>query len=202
MSIVFSDNFPTSLDATNWTQQNGTWAWQASTQVRNTVRGTVGLLRTTTTAHAALADCLATVTQADGSGQADGGPLVRGTTGAGSGNTCYYLDVDCVGGAAAVFRRVAGADTLVGSSDGIVEAANGACALSATGTGGTVTIKKYYKGVQVSSDISDTNAARIVAAGQTGILNWNTNNNNDCDYDTFSVDDLVVVTAKYLLVSN
>lgn len=202
MSIVFSDNFPAVLNGINWSQQAGGWAWQTPSQVRCGTSASPAVLATTTTAHAAIADCLVTVTMFDTGGVQDGGPMLRAAIGGGGANTCYYLDVDCTGPAASVYRRVTGADTLLGSSDAVTEAANAVCALQASGTGATVTLKKFYRGSQVSSDISDTNAARLVTPGQTGILNWGSSpGTGDSDWDTFSVDDLVVAaTRSWLLV--
>lgn len=202
MSVIFSDTFDAVLDGTNWVQQNNTWAWQSGGVVRCTATSaSPHLLRTTTSAHAAIANCRATLTQKNGAGGADSGVMVRDSTAAGASNTCYYHLLVAASNTSSIFRRNAGTDTLVGASDTIVSVANGVVAIEASGTGATVTLKKFYQGVQVLGDLSDTSGSRIVSTGQCGVFNWNNGNNTNTDFDNFIVDDLVD-THKYLLVRN
>jgi hypothetical protein len=188
MATLFSDNFNRANEqltvSANWQLGENASASEA-TVTSNRLRiaeATAGptSVRTTTTAHAAVADCKTTITRITGSGY-DGGPTVRAT----ASNTFYYLDAYGTNNIE-VYRRVSGADTLVGTRNQ-THAANDTFTLEVSGTGATVTLKVYRNGVQVSTDLSDTSGARITGAGQCGVMSWVTGNQ---DYDDFLVEDL------------
>lgn len=185
MATLFSDNFnradSTSL-GTSWSELAGDWQVQTNQLLISSGAG-FRVCATTTTAHAAVANCKVTATRAAGASW-DAGPCVRlsGTSGS---ETCYYLDVsgtqDLV-----VYRRIAGTDTSVGA---LVQAhSNGDIyALQVSGTGATVTLKVFRNGTQVGSDLSDTSGSRITAAGQTGVVTW-----SGAAFDDFLVEDVAV----------
>jgi hypothetical protein len=190
MSAVFTDDFNrannTALGA-NWNEARNDSSINTN-RMRLGVYTTLGasLVLTTTTAHAAIADCKVQVTQVSGSG--DGGPVARVTN---SGATPTYYAVDVYTGACETYRHDAAAAGTLLRTAAITQVANGVIALQVSGTGATVTLKQFYQGTQRGADVSDTSANRITSATQTGIYNWATSAAN-CDYDDFSVDDLVV----------
>ncbi len=181
MATLFSDDFNTGTEpnSTNWTESSADWDLVSSRLRCVSNPGAIRFCQTTTSAHAAQTDVKAGVTRITGSGF-DGGVAVR-TNGA---NTMYYLNaygsnnID-------VYRRVGGADTLVGSRNQ-THAANDIFALEVSGTGATVTLKVYRNGTQVSTNLSDSSGSRITASGQTGVIAWT----EPLDYDDFLVEDL------------
>jgi hypothetical protein len=188
MSAVFTDDFNrannTALGA-NWNEARNDSSINTN-RMRLGVYTTLGasLVLTTTTAHAAIADCKVQVTQVSGSG--DGGPVARVTN---SGATPTYYACDVYTGACEIYRHDAAASGTLLRTTAVTQVANGVIALQVSGTGGTVTLKQFYQGTQRGADVSDTSANRITSATQTGIYNWATSAVN-CDYDDFSVDDL------------
>lgn len=183
MTTLFSDNFnradSTSL-GTSWSEVAGDWQVQTNQLLISSGAG-FRVCSTTTTAHAAVADCKVTATRAAGASW-DAGPCVR-LSGAGGSETCYYLDVSGTQDLS-VIRRVAGADTDIGD---LVQAhSNGDIyALQVSGSGATVTLKVFRNGSQVGADITDTAGSRITAAGQTGVVTW-----AGAAFDDFLVEDL------------
>lgn len=182
MATLFSDAFAT-LSGTNWTQEQGTWS-ATSNQLRVTAVNAYREIRTTTSAHAAVANCKASITRRTSSASFDAGVIVR-QSGSGATTSGYYLDAYS-GNTVELFRRVAGVDTSLGSRTTTL--ANGdVYTLEVSGTGATVTLKAYKNGVQLGADFTDTNAARIVAAGQAGVIAWA---NIIHDFDDFLLEDL------------
>lgn len=181
MAVLYTTNFSSDDLATNWTVVTGTWAVTGGV-LRVSAGGTPRIIRTDSTAYAAVADMRVDVKYAAGT-SFDGGPTVRHQSAA---DTCYYVEASATG--IDVFRRVAGVDSAtLGSRSGA--ALGDTIGLEVTGVGATVTLKVFKNGVQQGADILDTNAARIVAAGWGGILEWSST--GDQDFDDFSVDDLV-----------
>lgn len=186
MSVIFTDAF-TRADSTalgaNWTELSGD-----SQILTNRLRlpappGSNPMSATTTTsAHAAIADCKVQVTQVSVSG--DGGPIARVV------NNLNLYAVDVYTGRCELYRHDnTGSGTLLGSGVSITQVANGVIGLEVSGAGATVTVKSYYQGV-LKETVGDASANRITTARQTGVYNWASAAN--ADYDDFSVDDLVV----------
>lgn len=188
MATLFSDNFDRAnsetVDATNWTETSG--AWSISSNQLAVTPGGFGSCITTAAAHAAVADCKASIKRITGSGF-DGGPCVRSNSG---GTTMYYLDVYSTN-TLEIYRRVGGSDTLV---DGRTQThgANDVYTLEVSGVGATVTLKIFRNGVQVGGDISDGDAARITTAGQAGVIAWDVGN-----FDDFLAEDLAAPADPY-----
>jgi hypothetical protein len=175
VATLFSDNFNranSSSLGSNWTENEpgGSWAITSNQLVRSGGGFTSAI--TTTGAHAAVADCKASITRV--SSGWDGGPCVRATS---TGATMYYLDVYSTN-TLELYRRVSSSDTLVASRTQ-THASGDTYRLEVSGTGATVTLKIFRNGVQVGADISDANAARITAAGQTGLICWDVGTADD-----------------------
>jgi hypothetical protein len=184
LATLFSDNFnranSATVDATNWTEfESGGSTWSISgNQLAAAGGGPFVCVLTTTTAHAAIADCKASIKRITGAGF-DGGPAVR----AANQNSMYYLDFyssDTV----EVYRVDSGTHNLVGSRTQ-THGANDVFTLQVSGTGATVTLKAIRNGVQLGADILDANAARITTAGQTGVIAWAAES-----FDDFLAEDL------------
>ena len=178
MTVVFSDNFTRAdevLDASaNWVEVSGTWAI-----VSNVLHNSdIALCSTTATAHTALADMKVTVTMVDAA--SDGGPVARKHTTAAT-VTMYELDVYTSN--SDLYRYITGTATLV-DNDAATLSANSVMELQVTGTGATVSFVCSYNGTARHVGITDTNAARIVAAGYAGVHSYTTSDN----WDNFSVD--------------
>jgi hypothetical protein len=184
MTVIFSDDFSAAtFGSTNWSDESGTWA-TVTGEVRCS-QAAQRQLKTTTTAHAAIADCRVTARRASGA-SFDAGLVVRSsitgsnpTTGNG-----YILNVFGTQDLELI-RRVAGVNTTIDTRTQ-AHADGDTFGLEVTGTGATVTLKIYINGVQVGADVSDSNAARITAAGQTALWSFAANS----FMDDFSVDDL------------
>jgi hypothetical protein len=189
MSTLFSDNFNRvdsgTIDATNWVEiAAGNWDLVSNA----VVSASTGTLVATTSAHAAVADCKATVTVTSTT-TLDGGPAVRATT---DGQGGYFLDVIKSASTLSVWRRVANVDTQVGADiTGITIANNDTFTLEASGTGATVTLKVYQNGVQKGSNFSDASGSRITAAGQSAIFDF-----GGATYDDFLLEDLAAAAAN------
>lgn len=189
MTTLFSDGFGATLSATNYDQGAGS-SWSVPSGgtagfVRNNQQPAPAWLRTTTTAHAAVADCNVSVTRIAGT-SFDAGPVARFTGSAGS-ETCYYLDVENDAGTMTIYRRVSGADTQIVQATGQTLANGDVYKLQVSGTGATVTLKMFKNGSQVGSTGSDSSGSRITGAAQTGILCWASGNQ---DFDDFLVEDV------------
>lgn len=189
MSVIFSDNFNTGTEpnTTNWLERSGDDLDLVGSKVRGISKGaglSFALMTTTTAAHAAIADCKVTLTQASASG--DGAPAAR-VTDADTAPTMYACNI--FANTLETLRYNNSNSPTVLQSSGVTSVANGVVALEVTGTGATVTLKAYYQGSQVGANISDTSASRIVSAGQTGVIVYDLTS-TVADYDDFSVDDL------------
>lgn len=195
MAVIFSDTFDTSINATNWTDESGQWA-VVGAEVR-CGQAAQRHLKTTTTAHAAIADCRVTARRASASGF-DAGIVVRSNVTGSTPSTgnCYILNIFGTQDIE-VIRRVAGVNTTIATRTQ-AHADGDLFALEVTGTGATVTLKVFINGAQVGANIDDTNAARITAAGQTGFWNFAINS----FMDDFSVDNLVGGTDTPLTVDS
>ncbi len=194
MATLFSDNFnradSATVDATNWTETI-TSVWSIlSNRLRAVTTGGLGrCCVTTTSAHAAVADCAVQVDRVARSGSFDSGLMVRTN---GTGTTGYFLD--CIGtgaGATLDIWRIDGPaisnDTQIGSTvTGLTIAATDTLKFQVQTVGATVELKGYVNGVQRIS-VVDSSGSRITTAGQTGIIKWDTSDN---DYDNFIVTDL------------
>jgi len=193
MAVIFSDDFNRAnadLLGANWQAEvtvSGTSGDVdiVSNRAQCTTKGTGSFVyvATTTTGHAALADCKVQVTQVQSG--SDGAPAAR-ITEADATPTMYVTDI-FTNTLETLRYNNSGTSTSLQSS-GVTSVANGVAALQVTGSGATVTLKAFYQGVQVGADISDASGSRITAAGQTGIVYYVANPNGD--YDDFSVDDL------------
>lgn len=186
MPSLFSDDFAAGLSGTNWqnavSSASRTFSASGGAVTPNGIAGDYTHLRTTTSAHAAVADAKVTCRRVSSSPW-DGGPSVRGSGGsaATANDTCYYFDPAAGGGTADVYRRVAGTDSSLGSV-AISGAANDTYAIEVSGSGATVTVNVYQNGSLLGT-FGDTNAARITAAGQCGMVAWALGT-----YDDFSVE--------------
>lgn len=183
MTVIFSDDWSSgSINATNWTDESGTWG-VVTGEVRCT-QAAQRHLKTTTAAHAAIADVLVTVRRASAT-NFDGGPVARSNV-TGSSPTvgsCYLLDAFDTN-TIEVYRRVTNVNTLL-TSITATHADGDLIGLRVTGTGASVLLEVLVNGVVVGS-VSDSNAARITAAGQTGHWSFVASS----FMDDFSVDDL------------
>ena len=182
MSTLFSDNFNRADGAvgSNWSIVSGSWTVNTN-QLRLSGAGTPDIIHTTTSAHAAVADCRASVTRTYAGTDFNSGPVVRGSGTSGS-YTCYYLD--CADSFYGLYRRVANADTeLVTYAP--TTANLDVIGLQAVTVGATVELSMWLNGVQVGSTYVDNSGSRITASGRCGILNWF---NNITSYDDFLVE--------------
>lgn len=189
MSIIFSDDFGTGTEpnTTNWTETAGDIDL-VSGKARGISRTNAPLgaiIGTTTTAHAAIADVRVNVDQ--GTTGSDSGPCAR-ITNLDSTPTMYVGNA--FGSTFEVLRyNNSNTATSIGSV-GITMVGGAQAGIKVTGTGATVTIECYYNGVLVTT-LTDTNAARITAAGQTGVVEYTVGNDSAAEFDDFEVDDLV-----------
>lgn len=184
MATLYTTDFSVDDEATNWQAgengSGGTALVISGGQCTINAPSAPSIQRTTTSAHAATADMKVTVKRVSGSSW-DAGPVARST----ASNTTYYLDVYGSNNID-VYRRVAGADTLIGSRN--ATHANGdTYALEVSGTGATVTFKVFRNGSQVGANLTDTSGSRITAAGQAGLLSWT---GAAMVFDDFLVEDL------------
>jgi hypothetical protein len=192
MSTLFSDNFnranSATIDATNWVE-DASGNWDLVSNAVTSASG--GQLVTTTSAHAAVADCKATVTVPSAPAGFDGGVMVRATT---DGQNGYFLDAIRSAGSISVWRRVASADVQIGADITGLTIANGdTYSLEVSGSGATVTLKVYQNGVQKGSNFSDASGSRITTAGQAGIIDFT---GATTTYDDFLLEDLAAAAAN------
>lgn len=185
MTVVFSDNFNRAneaLDASaNWSEVSGT-----SDVTSNQLVTQTAIVATTGTAHTAIADMKVTVTMVGAS--SDGGPIARKHTTAA---TLTFYEMDVYTSNSDLYREVSGGVTLV-DNDAATLAAGAVMELQTVGTGATVTFTCSYNGIARHVGITDTNAARIVAAGYAGVRNYGGTD----EWDNFSVDDTAVAGTK------
>lgn len=197
MAVIFSDDFnradSTSLGA-NWTEANSDSSIASNRLQVGPLTGggtNAGRVVTTTSAHAAIADCRVTVTKVSASG--DGGPVARDT---GAATPTMYA-IDQYPNVLELYRHNASTSgTLLATGISGTPAANDVLALEVTGTGGTVTVKSYVNGV-LKQTVNDTNAARITAAGRCGVYSWPAVAGANTQYDDFSVDDLASAASPF-----
>lgn len=188
MTTLFSDAFTrsgTTVGAT-WTETpSANWSTNG-TQLECDALSFATCI-TTTLAHAAAADCKASVVRRNSSW--DAGIAIRSDAAA---NNCYFLNTYGSNGVT-VWRRVGGANTAVAARD--TAHANGdKFTFEASGSGATVTLKVYKNDAQVGADVTDTSGSRITAAGQTGVIYFQTGQN--ALYDDFLVEDLAGSVAS------
>lgn len=187
MTTLFSDSFTgTNGDNLRLGAYEGSGAWTIDTnQALSSTGGAFSLCATRSTTLTAVADVKVTVKRSSAAGF-DGGVAARVSNATVAGvETCYYLDMDSSVPGLAVFRRIAGVDTLLDTYNTGPFASGDIFGLEVTGTGATVTLKIWQSGVAVKT-ITDTNAARITAAGQVGIFSY---------VSAHRFDDLLVETA-------
>lgn len=192
MATIFSDDFNrANADITaeaNWDSANST-AWNIATnQLSAGSGGSLARLYTTTSAHAAIADCKVSITRRLGT-NFDGGVSVRDDGLGQTVMTGYFLDVYGTNNVD-VYRRVVGVETLIGTAN--ATHANGdKYTLEVSGTGATVTLK-VYKNDTLQNTFSDTDATRITAAGRCGIITFHSGDL----FDDFLVEDLAAAAAS------
>lgn len=195
MSTLFSDTY-TGVDTTNmganYTESSG------DTQiVSNRARlsaNNPGIIRTTTTAHAAVANVRVSVTMILANTTVDGGPCSRVVNGAPPLATNMYAAEAWTSGAQGKLdlgRWDAGVFVVLVSTN-ITIAANVVVALEVTGTvAGAVLLTGYYGGV-LTGTVTDTSVGNsIIVAQQTAIHNWAVAGTSS-DYDNFLVEDVAV----------
>lgn len=193
MAVLFSDLFNRAnnavVDATNWTENNGSdWSLSSNAAAAATPGASPSSLLTTASAHAANTDVKVTVTQVvDAS---DGGPVAR-WTGNASTSTGYAVDVYNPNHVELYRYNGSSSGTLLGTGVTVTQVANGVIAIETSGTGATVTVKSYYQGV-LRETVGDTNANRITAANRTGVYAWSSGS-----YDDFQVEDLAAATKSF-----
>jgi len=187
MATLYSDGFAgTGALGAEWNSNSASYD-RASDELRHSDTAfQMEPLETTTTAMAAVADCKVSITARTGAGFS-GGPAVRKQSGVAD---FYYLRVHEAGSGLLVERVTDDGATeanllTVGSYTHTI---GDKLTLEVSGSGATVTLRAYRNDVQVGSTISDTDAARITAAGQTGVKAWNYTDTNL--FDDFLVEDL------------
>jgi len=191
MATLFSDGFA-SLDTANWTVEFGTIGITLGRLSFTGSGASFNWLQTKVAAHAALLDGSAQVGPSQGG--YDCGPMLR-VSGSTTTPTCYYLDCVEATTTAGIYRRIAGSDTLVANVTlGTAAATSDVFKFQATGSGSTVTFKVFQNGTQQDADKLDTNAARIITAGRTGLVSWN----GTSRMDNFLVEDVAVAEEAYV----
>lgn len=134
-------------------------------------------LQTKVAAHPDLADVLVGIKISVFTGM-DGGPMAR-VSGTGTTPTCYYWDLVDTATSGNLYRRVNGVDTLVSTTavGGATVDTNEWYYMAVSGSGAAVTFTLTYSLNGVTrfdvSAFTDTNAARLVNPGRTGICSWN-----------------------------
>jgi hypothetical protein len=195
MSTLFSDSFNRAdsgtVDATNWTEVvDSEWSISGNALVASATVSPPGMVRTTTTAHAAIADVRATAAIVSAS-VVDGGPIVRCDS---AGTTFYGAFYN--GTAIEVYRVNGGTETQLFTRTTAL-AQNDRLGLAVSGTGATVTLSVYRNGTQVGASGTDTSGSRITAAGQCGLWAY-----GSPAFDDFVVDDDLFVASGTLLRRN
>lgn len=167
MSTIFSDNFnradSATVDATNWNEVGPT-DWNLASNAVTTGGGGTFFLILTDAAMTNLVDSRVSCRRVSSVGTFDGGPCARSTN---DGATMYFLDA--VGtNSVTIWRSNSGSDTQIGASASPTLDDNDVYTLEVTGSGATVTLKAYVNATLVLT-VTDTDAARITAAGKMGI---------------------------------
>jgi hypothetical protein len=189
MTVLFSDDFnradnPVDTGNSNWDRNASTWNVSSNELQHAETSFNLAPLETTTSAHAAVADCKASIVARTGAGF-NGGPVARKQSGV---NTYYTVRVQEPNSTLTIMRLVSDADTdllIVGSYTHTI---GDKITLEVSGTGATVTLRAYRNDVQVGSTYSDTDGDRITSAGQAGAKDWDFSASNL--YDDFLVEDL------------
>jgi hypothetical protein len=189
MTTLFADDFNradnATVDATNWTENGGSDWSIVSNRVR--AANSAIFLITTTSAHAAVADCYVEVEIRDNTGL-DGGPMSRALS---NGTQGYFADIIAASNLMNFWRRVAGSDTQVGADiTGLTFAIGDKIGLLTQTVGATVELSLYQNSV-FKGKVVDSTGARLLSAGQTGIAHFLP---APCDYDNFLVTDLASST--------
>lgn len=167
-----------------WNESNGDAQIVGNELLMAASASTPTILITTTTAHAAVADCKVYVTQVTQFSESDGGPIARCTDGDAS-PTMYAADVFNPNTLNVYRHNNSASGTLIATTS-ITYTANGVITLEVTGTGATVTLKATYNGVEVVNT-TDTSGSRLTAAGQCGIYSWSGATDDRNSYDNFGV---------------
>lgn len=192
MAVVFSDNFNRANgDITaeaNWDSTNSSPWSIASNQLSAGSGGTIKRLITTTSAHAAIADCKVSIVRRLGA-NFDGGISVRDNGADVGTETCYFLNVYGTNNIE-VYRRVSGAETLIGSITQ-THADGDTYTLEVSGTGATVTLRVYRNGSLLNT-FTDTSGSRITSSGRCAVITFH---NGDL-FDDFLVEDLAGGSAS------
>lgn len=187
MATLFSDNFTRAdgnLDDDATWASSGSNSWSIATNRASNNTGGVGSrVLTTTSAHAAVADCKVSVTRRLGA-SFDGGVTARDDGAVFGSMTGYFLNVYGTTNVE-VYRRTAGSETLVGSRNS-THAVDDVYALEVSGTGATVTLRVFKNGTQLGADLTDSTGSRITAAGRCGMISFHSGDL----FDDFLVEDL------------
>lgn len=187
MATLFADSFTRAdgnLDDDATWASSGSNSWSITTNRASNNTGGVGSrVLTTTSAHAAVADCKVSVTRRLGA-SFDGGVTARDDGAVFGSMTGYFLNVYGSNNVE-VYRRNAGSETLVGSRNS-THAVDDVYALEVSGTGATVTLKVFKNGAQLGADLTDTSGSRITAAGRCGMISFHSGDL----FDDFLVEDL------------
>lgn len=188
MSVIFQDDFDNGSGGApdGWTSPGADgWSEEASgvVQSNSTDSNPAGMYPN---AAPDIADVKVSITQVSTTG--DGGPIAR-WNGAdleapGNGTQTLYF-ADSYGTVLETYKRVNGTETLLRTSS-VARVANAVIMIEVTGTGGTVTVRQYYNGVQQGLDISD-GSTPITVAGKVGILSFAQGASHQ--YDNFLVED-------------
>lgn len=190
MAILFTDNFASALNATNWLDEAVGPVWSTTGGLLACSTSNLRVLKTTTSAHAALVDVKVSAKRA--SATFDGCIICRSTVSDATSTTgsCYFLnwfDTNTI----QIYRRVTNANSQVGTDITATHINGSRISLEATGSGATVTLNAYVDDVLVGSR-SDTSGSRIVTGGQCGFFVFNSSSR----FDDFEVDDLIAVGGQ------
>lgn len=197
MAVIFSDDFSghgagnPQIDASpDWDQNGGVAGVTVLTAAETVDLVTDGTsangAKTTTNAHAAIADCEAQMEQIENNAGFDwfvAGRITKWTTA--DLMTLYHANV--YGTTLEVYRHNnSTSGTLIGSGVAITRGTNKILKLKLEGTGATVTLTANYDGTE--NAVTDSSGSRLTAAGQTGFGRWDAGAARQLD--NFSVDDL------------
>lgn len=187
MTVIFLDDFAGALNATNWLDEAAPPVWSTSGGEVTCSTANFRALKTTTSAHAAIADVQVKVKIASTAATFEGAVLARSNiSGAisdtGNAYILHFFTSDDV----RLLRRVNGVNNQIATRTQAF-ADGDTFALRVTGVGATVTLKIIHNDVQLGADVSDAAGSRIVAAGQTGLVVFGTG----VFMDDFEVDDLI-----------
>lgn len=187
MTVIFSDDFASSLNTTNWLDNAAPAVWSTSSGEVTCSTANFRALQTTTSAHAAIADCKVKAKIASTVATFEGAVIARSNisgaiSDSGNAYILHFFTSDDV----RLLRRVGGVNSSIATRTQAF-ADGDTFALEVTGIGATVTLKIFHNDVQLGADVSDAAGSRIVAAGQTGLVVFGTG----VFMDDFEVDDLI-----------